>query len=430
MLMLRGIDKEYRNEGKKIKALDHVNIEFKENEFVTILGPQGSGKTTLLNIIGGLERYSSGDLSINRKSTKTFSDKDWDFYRSTRVGIIFQNYSLLPGRTLLANIEIALILSGAAGSGRRERASAALHSVGLEGQLFCKPEQLSASQLQRAAIARALVNDPDILLADEPAAALDPQSCEQIMSIFKSLAKDKLVIMATGNPDLAHKYSSRIVELSDGAVTGDSCPYHVVVEKPVRHKKEKKKRAWRRKKSSISFFAAAALSISTLAANKARTAAACLAGSIGVTAAAFSAMMGKSRMISAFAAVVIAAVSLTASCTFISAILYTSVFRRSREIRILRSIGGSRRDVCRIAAGETCSIGFLAGCTGIGGTLILTNPVNAVIAANMTDAVNVKLTAAGGLVLVMTSMALNYFLGFICSGISGKKEPAAVNRTG
>ena len=225
MLQLKNIIKTYETGDFTQDALRGVSITFRENEFVSILGQSGSGKTTMLNIIGGLDRYTSGDLIINGVSTKEYKDGDWDYYRNNSIGFVFQSYNLIPHQTVLANVEMALTLAGVSRKERRERAIAVLKKVGLADHIHKKPNQMSGGQMQRVAIARALVNNPDILLADEPTGALDSETSIQIMELLKEIAKDKLVIMVTHNPELARKYSTRIVNLLDGRITRDSDPY-------------------------------------------------------------------------------------------------------------------------------------------------------------------------------------------------------------
>ncbi|MBQ3888613.1 MAG: ABC transporter ATP-binding protein, partial [Clostridia bacterium] len=224
MLILKDITKNYLSGENAVRALKGVSINFRESEFVSILGPSGCGKTTLLNIIGGLDRYTSGDLIINGKSTRSFQDDDWDTYRNHSIGFIFQSYNLIPHQTVLANVELALTLSGVSKKERRRRAAEALEKVGLGNQLNKRPNQMSGGQMQRVAIARALINDPDILLADEPTGALDSETSVQIMELLKEIAKDKLIIMVTHNPDLAYAYSNRIIKLLDGELLDDSNP--------------------------------------------------------------------------------------------------------------------------------------------------------------------------------------------------------------
>ena len=224
MLSLKNITKDYVTGDETVKALKGIDIEFRESEFVSILGPSGCGKTTMLNIIGGLDRYTDGDLVINGRSTKEFRDSDWDTYRNHSIGFVFQSYNLIPHQTVLSNVELALTLSGVSKSERRERAVKVLEQVGLKDQIHKKPNQMSGGQMQRVAIARALINDPDILLADEPTGALDSATSVQIMEILKEISKDKLIIMVTHNPELAERYSSRIIKLLDGKVTDDSDP--------------------------------------------------------------------------------------------------------------------------------------------------------------------------------------------------------------
>ena len=241
MLQLKNITKNYLSGDNEVQALKGIDIEFRENEFVSILGQSGCGKTTLLNIIGGLDRYTSGDLIINGKSTKEFKDKDWDTYRNHSVGFVFQSYNLIPHQTVLANVELALTISGVGKAERKKKAIEALQKVGLGDQLNKKPNQMSGGQMQRVAIARALVNDPDILLADEPTGALDSKTSVQVMEILKEISKDRLIIMVTHNPELAKKYSSRIVKLLDGKIIDDSNPYKSSEEdvKKARNKKDK-----------------------------------------------------------------------------------------------------------------------------------------------------------------------------------------------
>ena len=278
MLELKKIYKEYITGDFKQVALDKVNLNFRKNEFVSILGPSGSGKTTLLNIIGGLDNYTSGDLIINEVSTKDFKDNDWDIYRNHRVGFIFQNYNLIGHQSILSNVELALTLSGVGKSERRKKAILALKKVGLEKHINKNPNQLSGGQMQRVAIARALVNDPDILLADEPTGALDSTTSQQIMKLLKEVAKDKLVIMVTHNPELARTYSTRIIELRDGSIISDSNPYdgkvNIVEDEIIRKNKTKK--------THMSFKTALGLSFNNLKTKKGRTILTAFAGSIGI----------------------------------------------------------------------------------------------------------------------------------------------------
>lgn len=278
MLELKKIYKEYITGDFKQIALDKVNLNFRKNEFVSILGPSGSGKTTLLNIIGGLDNYTSGDLIINEVSTRYFKDNDWDIYRNHRVGFIFQNYNLIGHQSILSNVELALTLSGVGKSERRKKAILALKKVGLEKHINKNPNQLSGGQMQRVAIARALVNDPDILLADEPTGALDSTTSQQIMKLLKEVAKDKLVIMVTHNPELARSYSTRIIELRDGSIISDSNPYdgkvNIVEDEIIRKNKTKK--------THMSFKTALGLSFNNLKTKKGRTILTAFAGSIGI----------------------------------------------------------------------------------------------------------------------------------------------------
>ena len=275
MLILKNITKDYIAGDSTVKALKGVSLAFRESEFVSILGQSGCGKTTLLNIIGGLDQYTTGDLVINGKSTKDFTDRDWDTYRNHSIGFVFQTYNLIHHQSVLANVELALTLSGVSKAERRRRAVHALEQVGLGDQLYKKPNQMSGGQMQRVAIARALVNDPDILLADEPTGALDSETSVQIMEILKEISKNKLIIMVTHNPALAQDYSTRIIRLLDGSVTGDSMPFDPEPESPAREGK-------RRRKPSMGFFTALSLSLNNLMTKKTRTLLTAFAGSIGI----------------------------------------------------------------------------------------------------------------------------------------------------
>lgn len=278
MLQLKNITKNYLSGDNEVKALKGIDLEFRESEFVSILGQSGCGKTTLLNIIGGLDRYTTGDLIINDKSTKEFKDKDWDTYRNHSVGFVFQSYNLIPHQTVLANVELALTISGVSKEERRKRAIEALEKVGLGDQLNKKPNQMSGGQMQRVAIARALVNDPDILLADEPTGALDSQTSVQVMEILKEISKDRLIIMVTHNPELAEKYSTRIIKLLDGKVTDDSNPYTASKRDLDRARTKKEKTG----KASMKFTTAVRLSLNNLMTKKGRTFLTSFAGSIGI----------------------------------------------------------------------------------------------------------------------------------------------------
>ena len=227
MIKITDIVKDYTAGDSVVHALKGITLTFRENEFVSILGPSGCGKTTLLNVLGGLDRYTSGDIEINGKSTKLFRDKDWDSYRNHYIGFVFQSYNLIPHLTVLENVEIALTIAGLDKKTKKEKATNALIRVGLEGQLHKKPNQLSGGQMQRVAIARAIVNNPKIILADEPTGALDSKTSKQIMELLKEIAGDHLIIMVTHNSELAKKYSTRIIKLLDGEVKSDSNPYKV-----------------------------------------------------------------------------------------------------------------------------------------------------------------------------------------------------------
>ena len=276
MLELKNITKDYVSGDSTVQALKGISIEFRKSEFVSILGQSGCGKTTLLNIIGGLDRYTSGDLIINGKSTKKFKDRDWDAYRNYSVGFVFQNYNLIPHQTILSNVELALTISGVTKEERKERAIKALEDVGLKEQIHKKPNQLSGGQMQRVAIARALVNNPDIILADEPTGALDTKTSVQIMEILKEISKDKLIVMVTHNPELAEKYSTRIVRILDGVITDDSKPF---TEEDRKNEKDAKAKDGR---TAMKFFTALRLSLNNLMTKKGRTLLTSFAGSIGI----------------------------------------------------------------------------------------------------------------------------------------------------
>ena len=276
MLQIQNISKTYKTGDLVQRALDNVNLNLRDNEFVAVLGPSGSGKTTLLNIIGGLDRYDSGDLVINGISTKKYRDRDWDSYRNHTIGFVFQSYNLIPHQSVLANVELALTISGIGRAERRKRAKEALERVGLGNQLHKRPNQLSGGQMQRVAIARALVNEPDILLADEPTGALDSDTSVQVMELLKEVARDKLVVMVTHNPELAEKYATRIVRLRDGKITDDSDPYAVdeAALAPPKHKNMGR--------SSMSVLTSLALSFNNLRTKMGRTLLTSFAGSIGI----------------------------------------------------------------------------------------------------------------------------------------------------
>ncbi len=304
MLELKGIVKNYAAGDMTVNALRGIDLRFRRNEFVSILGPSGCGKTTLLNIIGGLDKYTEGDLVINGRSTKDFRDRDWDAYRNHSIGFVFQSYNLIPHQTVLQNVELSLTLSGIPKAERKARAIKALEDVGLGTQLRKKPTEMSGGQMQRVAIARALVNNPDIILADEPTGALDTETSLQVMEILKKVAENRLVIMVTHNPELAEKYSTRIVRMLDGKVTGDSAPLseaeikaEAAADEAERAKSSGKKR---KKKPSMSFGTSFMLSLKNLFTKKGRTVLTSFAGSIGIIGIAliFSVSQGMTSYIS------------------------------------------------------------------------------------------------------------------------------------
>ena len=278
MLRLKNITKDYGQGDSRVQALRGLDICFRANEFVAILGPSGCGKTTLLNLIGGLDQYTDGDLVIAGRSTREFRDRDWDAYRNHSIGFVFQSYNLIPHQTVLSNVELALTLSGVSRAQRRRRAKEALEKVGLGDQLHKKPNQMSGGQMQRVAIARALVNDPEILLADEPTGALDSETSVQVMDLLKEIARDRMVIMVTHNPDLAEQYATRTVKLLDGRIVSDSAPYSAE-EEAAEHAGQT---AIKVKKPSMSMFTALGLSLNNLMTKKARTLLTAFAGAIGI----------------------------------------------------------------------------------------------------------------------------------------------------
>ena len=284
MLQLKNIVKNYAAGDNIVRALRGVSLQFRKNEFVSILGPSGCGKTTMLNIIGGLDRYTSGDLVIDGRSTKGFKDRDWDGYRNHSIGFVFQSYNLIPHQSVLQNVELALTLSGVSKRERRARAKVALEQVGLGDQLRKRPSQLSGGQMQRVAIARALVNNPEIILADEPTGALDTETSVQVMEILKVVAKDRLVIMVTHNPELANQYSTRIIRMLDGQIISDSAPLNEEEQRDLREEEQraifgKKQRV---RKPSMSWATSFGLSLKNLFTKKGRTVLTSFAGSIGI----------------------------------------------------------------------------------------------------------------------------------------------------
>ena len=312
MLKLKQINKEYKTGELVQHALNNVSLNLRDNEFVAILGPSGSGKTTLLNIIGGLDRYDSGDLVINGISTKKYTDRDWDSYRNHTIGFVFQSYNLIPHQTVLGNVELALTISGVSKAERRRRAAAALEQVGLGNQLHKHPSEMSGGQMQRVAIARALVNNPDILLADEPTGALDSETSIQVMELLKEVARDRLVVMVTHNPELAERYATRIVKLKDGVIRSDTMPYEPEDEAaavaPVHRNMGH---------SSMSLLTSLSLSFNNLLTKKARTLPTAFAGSIGIIGIALilSLSNGVSRYISNMEKSTLAAYPLQISST-------------------------------------------------------------------------------------------------------------------
>ncbi|MBQ8683865.1 MAG: ABC transporter ATP-binding protein/permease [Clostridia bacterium] len=320
MLQLKDITKVYSPGENAVTALDGVSLQFRHSEFVSILGQSGCGKTTLLNLIGGLDRYTSGDLVINGKSTRTFGSRDWDSYRNHTIGFVFQSYNLIPHQTVLQNVELALSLSGVGKGERRRRAKEALERVGLGNQLKKRPGEMSGGQMQRVAIARALVNNPDIILADEPTGALDTETSVQVMEILKEISKDRLVVMVTHNPDLAEQYSTRIIRMLDGKVTGDTAPLteEEIAQEQVLEQ-EKAEREKKQKKPSMSFFTSFGLSLKNLFTKKGRTILTSFAGSIGIIGIAliYAVSQGTSTFISTVQEETLASYPLTLEATHV-----------------------------------------------------------------------------------------------------------------
>ena len=337
MLELKNIHKNYDAGVNEVRALRGIDLQFRKSEFVAILGPSGCGKTTMLNIIGGLDQYTQGDLVINGRSTKDYKDRDWDAYRNHSVGFVFQSYNLIPHQSVLSNVELALTLSGVGRKERRQRAKAALEQVGLGDQLRKKPSQMSGGQMQRVAIARALVNDPDIILADEPTGALDTQTSIQVMEILKQVAKDRLVVMVTHNPELAQTYATRTIRMLDGIITDDSAPLsQEEVETLQKEDAETAKKKIR--KPSMSLFTSFSLSLKNLITKKGRTTLTAFAGSIGIIGIAliFSVSQGTSNYIQAVQEDTLASYPLTlsASTTDIGSLMSAFMDERTSEDRI------------------------------------------------------------------------------------------------
>ncbi len=334
MLELKDIRKEYCAGDLKVEALKGVSLQFRESEFVSILGPSGCGKTTMLNLIGGLDKYTDGDLIINGKSTKDFKDRDWDAYRNHSVGFVFQSYNLIPHQSVLQNVELALSLSGVSKAERKQRAKKALEEVGLGDQLNKKPSEMSGGQMQRVAIARALVNNPDIILADEPTGALDTQTSVQVMDILKEVAKDRLVIMVTHNPELAEKYSTRIIRMLDGIITDDSMPLtREEVEKEHKREKEKTEKEKNVKKPSMSLITSFGLSLKNLFTKKGRTILTSFAGSIGIIGIAliFAVSQGMTTYIDTIQEETLSSYPLTLEAQHVDMTSLMSIFLNSAE---------------------------------------------------------------------------------------------------
>jgi len=413
MLVLKNLCKEYREDGTVNKALQAVNIEFKDHEFVSVIGPSGSGKTTLLHIIGGMDVFSDGDMLINGKSVRGYSNADWNAYRNKSLGFVFQDTNLIAGQTVLSNVELALTLSGTAKEKRRKRAVDALRQVGFEDtSMNKKPAQLSCGQRQLAAIARALVNDPDILLADEPTSCLDAETGKRIMELFRELSETKLVIAAGSNPDSFKGYAARTVTLAGGIVADDSNPFHIVVEKPAVHNNRRLKKG---KKETIHILSAFAAAGRTVASRKVNTVLHAFAGSVGILGIAFTSGIlwrGKASKMPVPLIVFTLALSIVMAGIF----TYVSVLKKRRYISILRGLGASGRDIFRIISAEAVIYGFASGMIGVAGIMILSAP--------LTGSVRL-LTASNTMWIILISILINLLAGCIPSGIAAAKKPAA-----
>ena len=437
MLILKNITKEYTVGSTIKKSLKGINIVFRDHEFVSIHGPSGTGKTTLLNIIGGLDDYTGGDLSVNGKTTKEFSDSDWDDYRSNMIGFVFQNNGLILHQTALANVELSLRLSGMSRSERMEKSIKALNKVGLGDQLDKKPEQMSFGQMKRVAIARALVNDPEILLADDPTSTLDPETARHIMEILKELSEEKLIIMVTGNPELAELYTTRRIELLDGNISIDSNPYHIVVEKPHKQRLPDKTKG---KKATIDFYSALFIVTNHLTANKAETFRILLSGIgciTGITliwafSGGFVPIEHTSENIGLQQRTEFSYVWIVLTVIFSSLFLTAaavSVLERTGEIGVLRSIGASKKDIFRILAAGSLIIGFATGVFSVCSVFLLLVPAG-LVSETVPDQMSSRiLSFTGGMSLILISMTLSYIAGLIPAGIAVSKSPAAALRS-
>ncbi|MBU3099802.1 MULTISPECIES: ATP-binding cassette domain-containing protein [Clostridium] len=403
MLILKNIVKEYTAGNTRIKTLKGINIDFRENELVSILGPPNCGKTTMLNILCGLDIYTSGNLSVNGKSTKGFSNRDWDAFRNNSIGLMLQRYNLISHETALANVELTMKLSGEAKFERRARAIAVLKKVGICDKFNKKPNQMSYGEIKRVTIARALVNDPDVLIADEPTETLDLETSIKIMEILKEISKDKLVIMVNNDLEIAQKYSTRIIKLFDGKVIYDSNPYHVVVEKPTRNEKGKK--------TSMSLLTALSLSLNSLMTKKGKTFITSFIASSGIIGIALILLLSSGATTSSMKIrckfIVFALISLVVSLISISTSIYISVLERTKEIGVLRSIGVSRKDIFLVFNAETLIIGLVSDVIGF--CIIYVLGI-------------FKLPATSWMVIVIISMVVHLMAGFIPSIIAAKKD--------
>lgn len=460
MIEVKDIYKSYGSGKNRHEVLKGIHLSFRENEFVAILGPSGSGKTTLLNVIGGLDHYDSGDLIVNNISTRGYSARDWDSYRNHSIGFIFQSYNLIQHQNILSNVEMALTISGVSGRKRRDMAVRALEKVGLADHLTKRPNQLSGGQMQRVAIARALVNNPPVVLADEPTGALDSKTSVQVMELLKEVAKDRLIIMVTHNPELAEQYATRIITLKDGEIISDTDPYipeetKEAVTKNMGH-------------SSMNVFTALSLSFQNLWTIRSRTLLTAFAGSIGIIGIALISalssgvdsyidnqeanmgILGKetdtvsytdtlgtvmstvTRIITIITSALIAtvAVSLVVSSIMIGVITYISVLERRKEIGILRAMGASRHNISQIFNAETFITGLLSGCMGVGLAYVLIVPLNAFLhgATQITD-INAFLPFRYALILIAISVVLTTIGGIIPAHNASKSDPVEALRT-
>lgn len=436
MLQLNGITKRYTTGHLNQIALNKVSLNFRRNEFVAILGPSGSGKTTLLNVIGGLEHYDSGDLVINGRSTKHFKDADWDAYRNNSVGFVFQSYHLITHLSIIDNVELGMTLSGISAETRHKKAIEVLTKVGLKEHVHKMPPQLSTGQVQRAAIARALANEPDIIIADDPTCTLDSSTSTQIMDLIRDIADDKLVIMVTQNTELAEKYADRIIRLEAGTVVEDSHPFNLA----------KAESSYQLKRTHMRFTTALKLSGKHLSIQKWRFSLTALASGISNIGIAlilnlysgFWLQINQNQYsndmdnyildTTPLVLMVFAAFALVVSFSMISIITYISVLKRTHEIGVLRALGARKKDIARLFNIENFFIGAFSGLLGIVIAYLLTILINRII-ENQTELANAaQLNPAHTLLALTLNIALTLTGGAIPAKLAARKTPAAAMR--